>query len=88
MNYTSLASDRYIFAIAHLAEAFYQTGFFSKIETINWLDPWIEFCDEPSLKTTLKECKQQLNYEYSWNQCCNAIAWLYKYEPQQWRELL
>lgn len=82
-------SKSYLKAIAQLTQAFYESGFFLTFSgTVNWSDPWAQFCNHEILAELAKKVEEENNYELSWNQCCNAISWVYKLSPSEWMPYL
>jgi hypothetical protein len=75
-------------AIATLAQEFYDYGLAEKHPNINWEDPWAELCSVKELVELCYKVEEKLNYELSWSQCCNAVAWAARREPKEWRHLL
>lgn len=42
----------------------------------------------PRLNDIAKQVEDDLDYELSFNQCCNAINWVFRYQPEDWAHLL
>ena len=75
-------------AIAHLAQEFYEFDLKDKYKDINWDDPWMNLNSIPELVERCYRVEDKLDYELSWNQCCNAVAWAVKIQPIEWSHLL
>ena len=84
-------SPEYSQAIALLAQKIWDSGCLLKISfeqlEFAWLwDSAVKLL--PELKTYSQEVGRELNYQLSFNQCSNAIHWVYKFHPSEWEYLL
>ena len=84
-------SDAYLCAIATLAQRIYESGLLATISRLDLDNQWLwDSAVEklPGLVGISDRVQDELNYELSFNQCCNAIVWTYKYAPVDWQHLL
>lgn len=52
-----------------------------------WLwDDLVEI--KPDVQKLAYEVEEEINYELSFSQCCNAVNWVYKYSKELWEHLL
>lgn len=42
----------------------------------------------PEVQSLATEVEEELSCELSYNQCCNAVGWLHKYNPGEWNKFL
>lgn len=84
-------STQYHQAIAYLAQAIYESGLLMRVckFDLNWSDLWLSCKNRlPELQQVAYKIEDELDYELSYNQCCNAVAWVYKYNPSEWEHLV
>lgn len=85
-------SKQYKSAIAHLAEKLNNSGILKGIDLAElvksgWL--WDDLVKiKPEVQNLAYEVEEAINYELSFNQCCNAVNWVHKYDKEQWKHLL
>jgi hypothetical protein len=86
-------SFEYKRAIAHLAEKLRKTDFITKCDLVKltksdncWDLLVVRF---PQAQELAYVVEAELDgYELSFNQCCNALYWIQRYNPSEWRQLL
>lgn len=84
-------STQYLQAIAYIAQAIYESGLLMRISRydLDWFDLWISVNKLlPELQQVAYKVEEELDYELSYNQCCNAVAWVYTYRPDEWEHLI
>jgi hypothetical protein len=84
--------DKYRQAIAVLAEKLNNSSLLKNIDLAQIVTsglPWDDLVKKiPAVEKLAKETEWECNYGLSFNQCCNAINWVYKYQPSDWKHLL
>ncbi len=79
-------------AIATLAEKLRKSDFFKKCDLVEITKSdqcWRLFKAQfPQARAIADEVETELNYELSFNQCCNTLYWLCNHDPLEWQELL
>jgi len=93
MSNTEDYSLEYKRAIATLAERLKDSNFIEKVDLPQLLEdsifPWDALVHQfPQARKIARAVEAELNYELSINQCCNALNWLNKCDPQEWQYLL
>ena len=81
----------YLRAIAHLAQHIYESGLLQPIELDELDQAWLWDSAvglAPQLQAIAYEVNDYLDYELSYNQCCNAVSWVYQRSPDDWGILL
>lgn len=85
-------SKLYKSAIARLAEKLNNSRILKDIDLAEvvkseWIwDDLVEI--KPEVQKLAYEVEENINYELSFNQCCNAVNWVHKYSREQWEHLL
>jgi len=85
-------SKLYKSAIAHLAEKLNNSGILKDVDLAElvksgWL--WDDLVKiKPEVQKLAYEVEETIDYELSFNQCCNAVNWVYKFDREQWKHLL
>jgi hypothetical protein len=84
-------SAGYIKAIALLAQKIFESGILAQVQPleIDWLDPWDKLTERFAELTLIAQAvENELDYELSYNQCCNAINLIYHCNPEEWKKLI
>jgi hypothetical protein len=84
--------DKYKQGIAVLAEKLNNSNLLKNInlgQIVTSGLPWDDLVKKiPEVDKLAQETEWECNYGLSFNQCCNAINWVYKYQPSDWKHLL
>ena len=81
----------YMRAIAHLAQRLYESGLLQPINQDDLDQDWLwdsAISLAPQLQAIAYKVNENLDYELSFNQCCNAVSWVYRCDPDDWSCLL
>lgn len=78
-------------AIALLAQVIYESSVSTQLDRsqLDWDSLWDSAVKKlPNLQKMACQVEESLDYELSYNQCCNAVSWVYQCDPSEWAHLL
>lgn len=80
-----LADFKYKQAIIHESGVFSHTDLSELDHVLLWDSAVKKF---PILSIMSRDVEETLDYELSFSQCCNAVNWVYKFNPDDWKWLI